>query len=101
MVGEGFEPITTDTIRPNSMSSVMNKEEKTGANCSGNDGETNRVLTLSNTVKTIQILVWVAGTMLHEGSGKDYTVNHKDTNSTITFLNPIYDDQTIDVVWFA
>lgn len=69
----------------------------TGADCSGTSGARNRVLTLSNTGLTIQsgLLVYASGLAL--GLTTEYTVTHNSTNSTITFLNGMWDDMTIVV----
>ena len=72
----------------------------TGADLSGNDGDTDRVLTLSNTNLTIQagMLVYVDGNALALTS--QYEVSHKSSGSTITFKIKVWDDQPIIVKYF-
>ena len=72
----------------------------TGASCSGSDGDANRVLTLSNTELTTLILVYVNGTALIEGVGKDYKVNHLASNSTVEFLKNLFDAQDITILYY-
>ncbi|MHA1191933.1 MAG: hypothetical protein ACTSP9_06505 [Promethearchaeota archaeon] len=69
----------------------------TGGNCNGSSGDSNRVLTLLNTKKTIQdgMLVYVSGLAL--ALNIEYTVSHKVTGTEITFLNGLWDDMTIVV----
>ena len=75
-------------------------ENKTGADCSGSSGDSNRVLTLSNTGSTIQngMLVYVSGLAL--GLTTEYTVSHNNSSSVITFLNPLWDDMTVIVQYY-
>jgi len=70
-------------------------EHYTGSNCSGNDGDSNRILTLSNNYTTADdgFLVHISGLALAKTT--EYTVNHKSTSTEITLLKPTYDDQTI------
>lgn len=72
-------------------------EEYNGSDCSGSDGASNRVLTLSNTTTTQQdgFLVHVAGLAL--ALTQEYTVSHNETATEITFLNPLWDDLLIIV----
>ena len=72
----------------------------TGADCSGNSGDSNRVLTLSNTGLTQQngMLVYVSGLAL--ALSEEYTVSHKNSGTEITFLNPLWDDMTIVVQYY-
>ena len=69
----------------------------TGADCSGNDGDPNRVLTLSNTELTQQsgLLVYASGLAL--SLTEEYTVNHLSSSTTITFLNRLWNDMTVVV----
>lgn len=68
-----------------------------GSDCSGSSGDSNRVLTLSNTSLTVQagFLVYVSGLAL--ALTTEYTVSHLDASTEITFLNPLWDDMTIVV----
>jgi len=72
----------------------------TGADLSGSSGDSNRVLTLNNTQLTKQrgFLVYASGLAL--GLTTEYTVSHLSASSTVTFLNPIWDDLTIVVSYF-
>jgi len=75
-------------------------ENKTGADCSGSSGDSNRVLTLSNTGNTTPggFLVYVSGLAL--ALTTEYTVDHNNTASEITFLNGLWDDMTIVVNYY-
>lgn len=72
----------------------------TGADCTGNNGEKNRVLTLSNTALTVQegMLVYVSGLAISLST--DYTAEHKNTSTTITFLNRLWDNMEIIVFYY-
>jgi len=70
-----------------------------GANCTGTNGTVNRILTLTNSALTTTVIVWVNGTMLHETF--DFTISHLGANSTITFLNPIWNEDYIGVLYFT
>lgn len=72
-------------------------ESKLGSDCSGVDGASNRVLTLSNTGETLSggFLVYASGLAL--ALTTEYTVVHSITGSQITFLNGMWDDMTIVV----
>ena len=72
----------------------------TGEDCSGSDGDSNRVLTLSNTGTTQQsgFLVYASGLPL--GLTTEYTVSHNSTSTEITFLNGLWDDMTIVVNYY-
>ena len=69
----------------------------TGADCSLTSGDSNRVLTLSNTGMTTGngFLVYASGLPL--GLTTEYTVSHLSASTTITFLNPLWDDMTVVV----
>ena len=77
-----------------------NTEEYTGADCTGSNGGANRILTLSNTKKTIQngFLVYVSGLAISLDS--DYSVVHNDTSTVITFLNYLWDDMNIIIKYY-
>jgi hypothetical protein len=72
-------------------------ESYTGDDCTGNDGGTNRTLTLDNDIITLDngLAVHVDGYFLHPTS--DFTIDHNSQNSIITFLNAIFDSQKITV----
>lgn len=68
-----------------------------GSSCTLTDGVKNRVLTLTNTGLThndgLTIIVGYSGL----ANGVDFTISHANTGSTITFLNEIFDTQSITV----
>ncbi len=72
-------------------------EQFDGSDCSGSEGASNRVLTLTNTYLTQQdgFLVHVSGLVL--GLTSEYTVSHLTTGTQITFLNPVWNDLLIVV----
>ena len=74
-------------------------ETKTGTNCSGSDGASNRILTLTNTSTSATELVVVERQVLTVAV--DYTVSHKAASSTITFLNAMYNTYNIFVRYFV
>lgn len=75
------------------------KDKKQGSDCDGSDGDQNRVLTLSNSNLTTVVQVVIDGTYLMED--QDYTVNHKSSATELTFSNQVWDDQYIEVIYFA
>lgn len=74
------------------------KEEFKGSDASGSDGETNRIITLSNlnTTQSEGFYVYVDGLFK---SSNDYSVNHKNSDTEITFDIKIWDDQEIAVIY--
>jgi len=78
---------------------TSHKDKKLGSNCSGTDGTAGRVLTLTNTKITQNVIVMVSGAFLVED--QDYTVSHIATSSTITFNNAVWNDQYIEVLYFS
>ncbi len=72
-------------------------EHYTGSDCTGSSGTANRTLTISNDATTADngFLVYVSGIALALTS--QYTVVHASSDTVITFLNPLWDDQTVTV----
>lgn len=72
-------------------------ENKTGADCSGTTGQTNRVLTLANVALTQSngFQVFKAGTLLTLTT--NYTVSHLASNSTVTFIDALTDASVLVV----
>jgi len=77
----------------------MATEYKTGADCTGSDGDASRVLTLANTSTSSQEIVTVDGTVLRKDT--HYTISHLAASSTVTFTVKIYDTQNIEVRYFV
>jgi len=77
---------------------MATQEDRTGSECTGNSGETNRVLTLNNTelTESENFEVYVSGLLV---STSDYNVTHNDSSSTITFTRKIYDDMNISIIY--
>jgi len=77
----------------------MTTERFNGSDCTLTSGVKNRVLTISNIQETNSndFQVFVNNSFLHLNI--DYTINHKELNSTITFLNYLWDNQKITVVY--
>lgn len=69
-------------------------DEGSGSDCTGTDGETNRVFTLSNTEATTRVQVFVEGRLI---SPSNITVTHNSSDSTVEFANAIYDTDEIVV----
>ena len=82
------------------MAYELNTFNGTGADCSGSSGETNRVLTLENTMETTGdgFAVYLDGLILQLTT--DYTLDHKSTGTTITILTEVWDDQEIIVNYY-
>lgn len=70
-----------------------------GSDCTGNSGTVNRTLTLSNTSETDNdnFQVFVNNSFLHLST--DYTIVHNESGTVITFLNRIWDNQPISVIY--
>lgn len=79
---------------------IPNTDNKTGVDCSGTDGQSNRVLTMDNTGKTTNagFIVYASGLAL--GLTIEYTVVHNQTGTEITFLNGMWNDMTIVVKYY-
>lgn len=70
----------------------------TGADLSGSSGDANRTYIVSDTsFSTSDIQIFISGSYAYKGSGKDYTTS----GSTITFLNNVFDDESIDILYTA
>ena len=76
---------------------AIKNERFTGSDATGSSGNTNRVITLSNTSLTSQngFLVFVSGLSLSLTT--EYTVSHLSASTTVTFVNALFDDQSIIV----
>ena len=70
-----------------------NKTVYAGSSCTGTDGASNRTLVHSKALLTDSLVIVGRSTLIY-GAGNDYTVS----GATITFLNPIFDTDTIMVV---
>lgn len=83
------------------MALQVDSENKFGSDCSGTDGSTNRVLTLSNVYTTIEdgFMLALGGFVLAYGT--DYQVNHLSASSKVTFVVPVYDVSPIEVLYFS
>ena len=80
------------------MQTLTNQSENLrGSSATGIDGASNRVITLANTLTTSDsaLLVVVNGLVLIPDT--DFTIDHNVASSTITFLNPLYDDAYVFV----
>ena len=68
-------------------------ERYTGVDATGSDGGSNRVLTIANLGLTSNDNFNVSVQGLDIALTTDYTVSHLSTNTTITFLNALFDSQ--------
>jgi len=77
----------------------MPVEYANGSSASGVNGATNRVLTLANTSLTVQndFYVYVSGLLL--ALTDEYTVTHSTSGSQVTFLNGLWNDLEVIVVY--
>lgn len=82
------------------MTLIVETENYTGVDCSGSNGASNRVLTLTNTTETTNagFLVYASGLAL--SSSTEYSVVHNITGTQITFLNGMWNDMTIVVKYY-
>ena len=69
-------------------------ENKSGSDCSGSDGEVNRVLTLAKVPNTL-FLVSVGGQVLFQDT--DFIISGAD----ITFLGKVWDTPKILIIYFT
>lgn len=79
---------------------VNAQENKTGADCSGSDGASSRVLTLSNTSLTQDggTFVYVNGLFQHSS---DVTLSHAASGTTVTFTERLWDTDKIAVIYLT
>ena len=78
---------------------MIKTETKLGSNCSGNDGDGNRTLTLSNIALTQDDGLLVSAGYSVLAKGVDFTISHLNVSSIITFLNAVYNNQSIVVTY--
>jgi len=78
---------------------TLSTETKRGSNCSLTDGVTNRVLTLANTQLTVSGGFLVFNNGLSLTTTTEYTVSHAIANSTITFLNVVWDADYLTIIY--
>ncbi len=95
LVDEDGNIISDSNPLPVVINMQENTENKRGSDCTGSDGATNRVLTLTNSRLSSNEDVFVNGIRLT--INVDYTITHNTSNSTITFLGEIYDSDYITV----
>lgn len=76
------------------------EENRLGAECSGSEPNTGRVLTLTNTSETGNpVAVWIESQLINPAN---YTTVHNSASSTITFDNiEIYDADNIRAVYYV
>lgn len=76
------------------------EENRLGAECSGSDGATGRILTLTNTSESGNpVAVWLEGSLRNPGN---YTFIHNASSSTITFDSiEIFDADKIKVTYYV
>ena len=72
-------------------------EHYNGSDCTGSSGGSSRTLTISNTGTTTDngFIVYLSGLALKLTD--EYTVDHNSSSTVITFVNSIWDDQTLIV----
>lgn len=74
------------------------EENRLGAECSGSDGTTGRILTLQNTSESSgPISCWVEDQLI---SISDLTITHNNSNSTIEFAIEIFDTDSIRIFYY-
>ena len=77
----------------------MTTEYYTGSDCSGSDGGSSRVLTLANTSITSStgFFVYASGLILTPGT--EYGVSHTASGTQVTFINGLWDDINLIIVY--
>lgn len=70
-------------------------ENKSPSDCTGSNGDINRVLTLSNAKITTTGGFFVSASGVKLSLENDYTISHQATETTITFLNRLFDTMTL------
>jgi len=75
---------------------LTNKQTFVGTDCSGSDGDANRVLTLNNTSLTTTVIVALDTHLIEDDQ---YTVSHKASGTTITFVIKVWDSQKGEVLY--
>jgi len=78
---------------------TLSTQVKRGSDCSLTDGVTNRVLTLANTQLTVSGGFLVFNNGLSLTTTTEYTVSHSTANSTITFLNIVWDADYLTIIY--
>ena len=73
------------------------RENDLGSDCTGNNLESNRVLTLSNAATSSNERVYLDGVLLTPTT--EYTPSHKAAASTITFGVPVADTHKISTLY--
>ena len=71
-------------------------DEGTGSDCTGSNGQTNRMYTLSNTILTTELLVFVEGRLERPSS---MTIDHQTNDTTITFSHAIFDSDVVVIYY--
>ena len=76
----------------------VGRETFTGSDCSGSNGDSGRVLTLTGSNIEANSIILVLDTQtLVQGAGKDYTY----ASNNITFTNKVWDAQDIQVSYLS
>ena len=82
----------------NIIKASQQEENRLGSDCSGNDGDINRILTLQNTSESgSPVSVWVDTQLIAQ---IDLTIVHNSINSEITLKVNIYNSQSIRVLYY-
>jgi len=97
--GVGWQKNTEKITDPVPITPTERNINTTGAACSGVDGAAGRVLTLTNASLT-QEPVSVALDRQWLVPVTDFTVAHLAANTTITFINPVWNAQQIVVFYY-
>jgi len=90
------------TIICSSVTSVFHGNETTeyflGSSASGSSGDSSRIITLNNAFITMRESVYADGLRLINQT--QYTVSHQSTSSTVTLLNPVWNDMQIVISYY-
>ena len=82
--------------------SIFGKDEFTGADFSGSDGDASRTVSLTNTNTVDYELVYVDGLLLTDtdGTNDDYGVSTASSAATLTVNIDLFDDQKVVIFYF-
>ena len=86
------------SINVNLVGNTPATENKRGSDCSDDNSDIGRVLTLTNTSTSSEEMITLNGTVLV--ITVDYAISHLSSSSTITFVGQIFDADYIGVRYY-
>ncbi len=89
--------ITVDNLLSSVSPPTLKRENYLGSDCSGDDGDVNRVLVLNNVELTTEVLLFVEGLLLYPDV--DYLIVNLPSSTQITFLIEIWNEVKISAIY--